>query len=181
MKCKVYVWMLASHCLSLSKSLISSHVFSELIASVTKVWVSPLDFALANLTQLSLVISAAVSKSIHYSSNFVELCSLKTVTSCSREFVRFVCFCVVHSVSMYWHTTSLNGSVGAGVEVSCALSVTERYSAVPILGGLCSPIPLLADLLLASTHCHKLFISLVSILKFAWLLGRRLQRWAICL
>ena len=36
--------------LSLSKSLISSHVFSELIASMTNVWVSPLDFALGKLS-----------------------------------------------------------------------------------------------------------------------------------
>ena len=45
--------------------------------------------------------------------------------SCSSEFVRFVCFCVVHNVSMYWHITSLKDSIGTGVEVSCALSVRE--------------------------------------------------------
>ena len=119
--------MLALHCLSLCKSLISSHSFSEFIASVTKVWVSPLDFALASLAQLSLVRSAAVSKSVNHSSNFVETCSLKMAMSCSREFVKFICFCVVHSVSVYWHATSLNGSVGAWVEVSCILSVREIF------------------------------------------------------
>ena len=119
--------MLVLHSLSLSKSLISSYVFSELLASMTNVHVSPLNFALASLAQLSLVRSAAVPISINHSSNFVELCSLKMAMFCSREFVRFVCFCVVHSVSLYWHTTSQNGPVGAGVEVGCALSVRERF------------------------------------------------------
>ena len=117
--------MLALCSLSLSKSLISSHVFSELIASVTNVWVSPLDFALASLAQLSLVRLAAVSKSVNHSSNFVESCLLKTAISHGSEFVRFVCFCVVHIVSMYWHITSLKGSIGAGIEVGCTLSVKE--------------------------------------------------------
>ena len=119
--------MLALHSLSLSKSLILSHVFLELIASMTTVHVKPLDFALASLDQLSLVRSAAVSISINHSSNFVELCSLKMAMSCSREFVRFVCFCVVQNMSMYWCTTSPNGSVGPGVEISCVLSIRERF------------------------------------------------------
>ena len=119
--------MLALHSLSLSKSLTSSHVFSDLIASVTKVKVSPLDFAMASLAPLSFVRSAAVSKSVNHSSNFVESCSLKMAMTCGKKFVRFIYFCVVHSVSVYWHTTSPNGSVGAGVEVSCALTVRERF------------------------------------------------------
>ena len=76
--------------------------------------------ALANLAQLLLVRSAALSKSVNNSSNFVESCSLKTLMSCSSEFERFVCFCVVHSVSVYCSITSLKGSVGAGVEGGCA-------------------------------------------------------------
>ena len=50
--------------LSLSKSLISSQDFSELIVSMTNVCVSPLDFALTSLAQISLVRSAAVSVSV---------------------------------------------------------------------------------------------------------------------
>ena len=119
--------MLELHSLSLSKSLISSQVFSELIASMNNVWVSPLDLALTSLAWLSLVRSAAVSKSVNYSSNFVESCSLKMTISCSIEFVRFVCFCVVHNVSVYWCITSPKGSEGVGVEVSCTLSVRERF------------------------------------------------------
>ena len=120
--------MLTLHSLSLSKSLISSHVFSKLIASVTIVWVSPLDFALASLVQLSLMRLAAVSMSVNHSSNFVESCSLKMTMSCSNEFVRFVCLCVVHCVPIYWHLTSLKGSVGTGVEISSTLSTRERFS-----------------------------------------------------
>ena len=119
--------MLALHSLSLSKALISSHVFSELIASVTNVHVNPFDFTLASLAQLSLVRSTAISISINHSSNFVESCSLKMTMFCSREFVRFVCFCAVHTVSMYWCTTSPNGCVGVGVEVVCVLSMRERF------------------------------------------------------
>ena len=40
-----------------------SHVFAEVLASVTNVWVSTLDLALANLAHLSLVRSAAVNQS----------------------------------------------------------------------------------------------------------------------
>ena len=87
--------------MSLSKSFISSQDFSELIASETNVRVNPLDLASASLAQLSLVRSAAVFISINHSSNFVESYSLKTVMSCSSELVRFVCFCVVCSVSVY--------------------------------------------------------------------------------
>ena len=119
--------MLALHSLSLSKSLISSHVLSELMASITNMHVNLLDFALASLVPLSLVGSATLSRLVNHFSNFVELCSLKTAMFSSREFVRFVCFCVVHSVSVYWHTTSPNGSIGAGVEGGCALSMRERF------------------------------------------------------
>ena len=94
----------------------SSHVFSELIASVTNVHVNPLDFALASMAWLSLVRSAAVFIFINNSSSFVESCSLTMAIFCSRELVRCVCFCVVHSVSMYWCTTSPNGLVGVGIE-----------------------------------------------------------------
>ena len=74
---------------------------SQFIASMTNVWVSPLDLAFASLAQLLFVRSAAVSISVSQSSNFVESYSLKTTMSCSNELVRFVCICVVHKVSMY--------------------------------------------------------------------------------
>ena len=92
--------MLALHSLSLCKSSISFPVFSEFIASMINVWVSPLDLALASLAQFSFVRLATVSKSINHSSSFVELCPLKMAMSCSSEFVSFVCFCVVHIVPM---------------------------------------------------------------------------------
>ena len=163
------------HSLSLSKSLISSHVFSELLASMTKVHVSPLDYALGSLAQLSLVRSAAVSISINLSSYFVESCSLKMAMSCSRESVRFACFCVVHSLSVYCCTTLQNGCVDAGVEVGFALSVRKRFCSScsrPFI--LSNPSTGCASL--ASIYCHKLFISLVGMPKFAWLLGRMLPR-----
>ena len=147
MKYRVYVWMLTLHSLSLSKYLISSHVFfSELIAFMTNVCVNPLDFALASLAQLSLVRSAALSISVNHSSYFVESCSLKKAMSFSREFVGFVCFCLVQRVSVYWCTTSPNGTEGAGVK-SVVPWAWERDSVVPILVGICGPIPPLADLL----------------------------------
>ena len=117
--------MLALHSSSLSKFLMSSLVFSELIASMTSVHVNPLDFALASLAQLSLLRSAAVSISVNHSSNFVEFCSLKMAMPCSRDLEKCVCFCAVHSVSMFWHTTSPSGYEGVRVEVDCVLSVTE--------------------------------------------------------
>ena len=101
MKCEVYVWMLALHSLSHSKSLISSQDFPELIASVTNVQVNPLSLAFASLAQLSFIRSAAVSISISQSSYFVGSYSLKRAMSCSNELARFVCFCVVHKVSGY--------------------------------------------------------------------------------
>ena len=96
--------------------------------------------------------------------------------SCSRELVRCVCFCAVHSVSMYWHTTPPNGSVGVGVEVGCVLSVRETVCSSHSRQSMQSnpsagwPSP-------ASTHCCKLCISLVSMFKSAWLLGRMSLRW----
>ena len=84
------------------------------MASMTNVDVNPLDFALASLAVHSYVRSAAVSMSVSHSSNFVESCSLNTAMSCSNEFFRFVCFCVVHKVFVYCHITSLKGSVGVG-------------------------------------------------------------------
>ena len=148
--------MLAIHSLSLSKSLISSNVFSELIASVTNVWVIPLDLALVSLTWLSLVRSTVVSKFVNHSSNFAESCSLKTAMSCSSEFVKFVCFCVVYNVSVYWHITSLKDSEGVGVEVGCILSMRERFCSS------CSmwSSPPAGWPSLASTHCYKLLILL---------------------
>ena len=113
------------HSLSLSKSLMSSHVFSELMASLTNICVNPPDFALASWVQLPSVRSTAVSISVNHSCSFVESHSLKTAMSCGRELVRCVCFCAVHSVSVYWHTTSPKGSVGHGVEVGCVLRVRE--------------------------------------------------------
>ena len=114
MKCEVYVWIIALHHLSHSRSFISSQDLSELIASVTNVWVNALNLAFASLVQLSLFRSAAVSISVKQSSNFVESYSLKMAISYSKELVRFVCFCMVHNVLVYWCITSMKGSVGLG-------------------------------------------------------------------
>ena len=140
------------------------------MASVNNVHVNPLNFAFASLAQLSFVKSATVSMSVGHSSNLVELYSLKTAMSCSNELVRFVCFCVVHKVFMYWCITSLNGSVGAGaggrwsaIKRFCSLhSMWSKLSA-----GWPSP---------ASTHWCKSFISLVSVMNwlsllYTWSLG----------
>ena len=51
-KCEVYAWMLALHSLSLSKSFISFQDLSEMIASMTNVYVNPLDLPMASLAQL---------------------------------------------------------------------------------------------------------------------------------
>ena len=175
MKHEVYVWMLALHSLILSKSLILSIFFSELIASMTKVCGNPLDFALASLAQLSLVRSTAVSISVKYSSNFVESCLLKMAMSWRREFVRFICFCAVHSVSVYWYTTSLNGVVGVGAEAGCVLSVRERVCSSCSRWSMQSN-PSAGWPSQASTHCHKLCISLAAMFKSAWLFSRRSLR-----
>ena len=95
--------------------------------------------------------------------------------SCSRELVKCVCFCVMHSVSIYRCTTSPNGSGGVGVEVDCMLRVRESVCSSHSRQSICSnpstvwPSP-------ASMHCHKLHIFLVSMFKSAWLLGRRSLR-----
>ena len=49
MKHEEYIWMLALQNLSHSKSFILSPDLSELVASMTNVWVNPLEFALASL------------------------------------------------------------------------------------------------------------------------------------
>ena len=145
--------------------IISSQDLSELTASITKIWVNPLDLAFASLAQLSLVRSTAVSVSINQSSNFVESYSLNTAMSHSKELVRFVCYWVVHKVLMYWHTTSPKGLVGRGE--GCGCSTRERfcsscYMQSKLSAGLSS---------LASTHWHKSLISLMSAVNLAWLLG----------
>ena len=86
---------------------------------MTNVQVNLLDLAFASLAQLPLVRSVAVSISINQSSNFVESYSLKTAISFSKELVKIVCFCVVHKVLVYWHITSLKGSIGVGAEEDC--------------------------------------------------------------
>ena len=149
---------------------------SEVIVSMINMCVHPLDFALVSLAQLSLVRSAAVSISVNHSSNFVESCSLKMAMSCSSEFVRFVCFCVLHSLSMYWCTTCLNSSMGAGVEGIHVVNARERFCSTlsrwsmqsnPSVGW---PSP-------TSTYSCKWLISLVSNFKSAWLLDRGSLRW----
>ena len=176
MKHEVYVWNIALHSLTLSKSLMSSHVFSELIASMTNIHVNPHDFALASLAPLSLVRSAAVSILVNHSSNFAESCSLKMAMSCSKELVRCVCFCVVYSVSMYRSTTSPNGSVGVEVEVGCVLRVRESVC-ISFLGKSMLSNPSTGWHFLASIHCCKLCISLASMCKSDWLLEGRSLRW----
>ena len=88
----------------------------------------------------------------------------KTVMSCSNELGRFVCFCMVHKVFMYWCITSPKGSVGVGggggwsaINRFCSLhSMWSKLSA-----GCPSPV---------STHWCKSFISLVSVINLSWLL-----------
>ena len=101
MKCEVYVWIFVLHSLSHSNSFMPSQDLSGLVASVTNVQVNPLNMAFASLAQLPLVRSTAVSISVNQSYNFVESYSLKTVISCSKELVQFVCFCVVCNVLVY--------------------------------------------------------------------------------
>ena len=84
------------------------------MASVTNVHVNLLNFTIVSLALLSLVRSAAVLMSISHSYSLVELCSLKTAMSCSNEFIRFDCFCVVHKVSVYFCIISPKSSVGVG-------------------------------------------------------------------
>ena len=115
--------------------------------------------------------SVAISRSINHSSNFVGSFPLKMAMSYSSKFMRFVCFCVVHNVSVYWGITSPKGSKGEGVEVGCALSMRERFCSSHSM----QTNPSIGWPSLTSTHCHKLLISLVSAVNFTWLLCRRLQ------
>ena len=105
--------------LAITNPLFHPKICPKLMAFVTNVCVNPLDFALASLALLSFLRLATVSMSVSHSSNLVELCSLKTAILCSNEFVRFDCFCVVHKMFVYCHTTSPKGSVcvGGGDEV----------------------------------------------------------------
>ena len=89
--------------------------------------------------------------------------------------MRFVSFCVVHSVSVYWCATSQNGSVGVRVEVGCVLNVRERVHSSHSRQSMWSN-PSAGSLSLASAHCCKLCIFLVIMFKFAQLLGRGLLR-----
>ena len=167
MKYEVYVWILVLHSLSNSKSFISSQDVSVLFASMTNVQVNPLDLAFASLAQLSLFTSAAVSISINQSSNFVESYSLKTVMTCSKELVRFVCFCVVHNALAYWHITSPKGSVCVGIRDGWSWSARERFcNSHSMWSKLSADCPSLA-----STCWHKSFISLVCAVNLAWWLG----------
>ena len=155
--------MLALQSLIHSKSFILSQDLSELITSITNVQVNPLDLSLASLAQLSFVRSAAISISISHSSNFVESYSLKTAMFHSNELVRFVCFCVVHKVSVYWCITHPKGSVGVGEGGGWRASerFCSSHSMQSKLSADChSP---------ASSHWHKSFISLVSAVNLVWL------------
>ena len=124
------------------------------MASVTNVHGNPLDFGLASLDLLSLVRSAAISMSISLSSSLVEPCSLKTAISCSSEFVRFDCFCVVHKVSVYCCITSLKGSVGVGEVADGVLSRDFEVHALCDPGSLL--VALLQLLLIDTSHLSPL-------------------------
>ena len=68
-------------------------------------------------------------------------------------------------MSVYWHITSLKGSVGVGKDCGC--SVRERF---------CSSCSIWSKLSagwhsLTSTHWCKTFISLMSAANLVWLLG----------
>ena len=63
-----------------------------------------------------------------------------------------------------------------GLDVGCALNMRERLCSFYSRWSMQSN-PSTGWPSLDSTHCHKLFTSLESIFKSAWLLGRRLPRW----
>ena len=126
---------------------------------------------MASLAQLSSVRSAAVSMSVSHSPNFVEWHSLKTAMSCSRELVRFICFCVLHKVFVYWHITSPKGSFGVGggggwsdIKRFCSL----HFIWYKLTAGCPPP---------ASTHWHKSFITLVSAINLYWWLYTGSSGW----
>ena len=98
---KIGIWMCECgswHIFSHNKSLISSQDLPDVIASVIKVCVKPFDLAWASFVLLSVVRSAAVSMCTSQSSSSVALCPLKTDISCSKEFVRLICFWAEHRV-----------------------------------------------------------------------------------
>ena len=80
--------------------MISSQDFPDVIASVIKVCVKPFDLPWASFVPLSVVRSAAVSMSTNQSYSSVASCPVKMDISCSKEFVKFVCFCTKHRVFM---------------------------------------------------------------------------------
>ena len=91
--------------------------------------------------------------------------------SCSKDFVRFVCFCIVHKVSVYWHITSPEGSVGVGG--GCVWSARERFCSSHSMWSRISvawPFPV-------STHWCKLFISFVSTVNLACLVDISSSGW----
>ena len=92
------VWISELHIFNCNTSLISSQDLPDVIASVIKVCVKPFDLACASFVWLSAVRSAAVSMSTSQSSSCVVSCSLNTDISCSKEFVRLVCFWAEHRV-----------------------------------------------------------------------------------
>ena len=168
------MWRLALQSFSLNRSFISSHHLFEVMASVTNVYIKPLDFILISLDLLSLLRSAAISMSVSQSSNLVESCSIKTGISCSREFVMLDCFCVEHKVSVYYCITSLRGSAGAG---GCGwwMARNRFWSShcmwSRVSAGCPSP---------AATLWCKSFIPLVSAVNLSWLLCARAQSISQC-
>ena len=162
MRCKYE----CQHCkaLILTNPLFHPQDLSKLIASMPNVHVNPLNFTLASLVLLSFVRSAAASMSVNHSSSMVESCSLKTAMSCSNEFVRYDCFCVVHKVFVYCHITSLKGSVcvGGGGGWSAIEGFCSSHSMQSKVSAGC-PSP-------ASTCWCRSFITLVSAVNLSWLL-----------
>ena len=92
------VWISKLHIFNCNKSLISFQDLPDVIASEIKLHVKPFDLACASFVLLSAVRSAAVSISTSQSSSLVASCPLKTNISCSKEFVRLVCFWSEHRV-----------------------------------------------------------------------------------
>ena len=76
----------------------SSQDLPDAIASVIKVFVKTFDLAWASFVLLSDVRSAAVSIPTNQSSSNVVSCPVKINISCSKEFVKSVCFCTEYRV-----------------------------------------------------------------------------------
>ena len=108
---EVWIWKLQSF--KCSESLILSQFLPRVMASITKVWVKPLDLAWANLVLLSSVKLATVSISISQFSNCVKSLPLKVGISWIKVFAKVVCFWAEHRVSVYCCNTSSRGSGGA--------------------------------------------------------------------